>query len=57
MQWKGASRTPTGLRRAWKFVRSSAFRRSSTRPARVQLAGGWRVRRTGVRLFLEKEAS
>ena len=30
---------------------------ASARPARVQLAGGWRVRRTGVRLFLEKEAS
>ena len=30
---------------------------STGRPARVQLSGGWRVRRTGGRLFLERTAA
>lgn len=53
--WLVASGVPRiGLREIDAVLKVAC---ASARPARVQLAGGWRVRRTGVRLFLEKEAS
>ena len=53
--WLVASGVPRiGLRETDAVLKVAC---APARPARVQLAGGWRVRRTGGRLFLEKEAS